>query len=286
MEIALNYGVRRYFISNNYFYFLVFISAFIFFSKRKQKRNMERKTPISDLNYRGGSDPVILQKLYDQCLSDDLYVQVNDSRVKQIIRRMLNSPANEPIIISASVYLVAILKNKHASLILQRGGTRLIVENFRVFMTRSVGSVVFAQLLALGSGPIFATSIPLMLIALLYSHLNIDCNSFVDTLPKTTGGLQHIETIVNNDAPIIVAPYSDKPIYYEFDETKASSFPSFSCYMKGNCLGPERIQRKGVSKTRRFIPLSERTKTLKDLNSHVEETNLIDVNSLEYKQKD
>lgn len=286
MQLSFNYGLRRYFISDNYFYLLLFIFFLIVFLKQKQRRNVERKTPISDLNYRGGSNSEILQKLYDQCLSENLYVEVNDNRVKQIIRKMLNIQANKPVIISASVYLLAILKNRNIPLVLQHKGTELIIENFRGFMSKGLGTILFAKLLAIGSGPILVGSIPLILTAIIYSSLHVDCNSFVDTLPKISGDLQYIETPINDDAPIIVAPHTSKILYHEFDETKASSLTSLSCYVRGNCLGPESIQRRSPSKSTRFVPLSQRTKTLSDLKeSSVNEIDEIDVNNVNYKQE-
>ena len=286
MEISLNYGARRYLISNNYFYVALFIFFFILFLKQKQKRNREReiKTPISPSNLRGGDNSVILQKLYNECLSDDLYVQVTNSKVKQIIRRMLNIGDDKPIIISASIYLLAILKSKHSPLILQSGGTKVIVSNFRGVMSRGAGTILLAKLLAVGSGSILIASIPLILSVLVYSHLHVDCNSFVDTLPKIQGSLQYIETVINDDAPIIIAPHTGKLLYYEVDETKVSSFTSLSCYVRDNCLGPESIQRKSNLKTKRFVPLSKRTTTLKDLKSHINEMDAIDVNNVRYKQ--
>jgi len=301
MEISLNYGTRRYFISDNWFYLLLFIFSFIVFLKQKQKRhkkqkfekkpNQDRKTLISPLKTRGGgNNSVILQKLYDKCLSDGLYVQVNDSRVKRIIRRMLNIAADKPVIISAPVYLLAILKNKSAPLILQSGGTQLIVSNVRGFISKGVGTILFAKLLAIGSGPLIVASFPLILTALIYSHSHINCNSFVNTLPKIEGSLhssQYIETIVNDndDPPIIVAPHTDKLLYHEFDETKVPLFSNLRCYVKDNCLGPKLIQRRTNLKTKRFVPLSERTKTLKDLKCHINEIDEIDVNDVEYKQE-
>lgn len=279
MEISFNYGVRRYLISNNYIYFPLFIFFFIFFLKQKQKRNK------TSLNLRGGDNKLILQKFYDQCLSDDLYLQVTNSRVKQIIRRMLNIPANETIIISASVYLLAILKTKHAPLILQRGGTQLIVSNFRGFLSKGVGTILFAKLLAVGSGAIIIASLPLILTALVYSHLHVDCNSFVDTLPTIQGSLQYIETPINDDALIIVAPPKSKPLYVEVDETKVSLSTSLKCYIRNNCLGPESIQKNNKLKTKRWVPLSQRTKTLKDVQSDIDKTDAIDVNSVKYKQE-
>jgi len=92
-------------------------------------------------------------------------------------------------------------------------------------------------------------------------------------------GLQYIETIINNDAPIIVAPHTSKLLYHEFDETNLLSFSSWSCYIRGNCLGPESIQRKSLLKSKRFVPLSERTKTLKDLKSP------INVDNVRYKEE-
>ena len=64
MELSLNYGMRRYFINDNYLYVILFIVSFIFFLKQKQKKKMERKTPDSYLNYRGGDgdNSVVLQK--------------------------------------------------------------------------------------------------------------------------------------------------------------------------------------------------------------------------------
>lgn len=285
MEISFNYGMRRYFISDNYFYFPLFIFFFILFRKQKQKKNRERKTPISPLNIRGGDNSVILQKLYDECLNDGLYVQVNDSKVKQIIRRMLGVRPNKPIIISTYVYLLAILKNKHAPLILQSGGMGLIVSTFRGFMSKGVGTILFAKLLAIGSGPILIASTPLILTVLVYSHLHVDCNSFVNNLPRIDYSSQYMETIINNDAPIILATHISKPLYQKFDETEVSSFTSLKCYVRDNCLGPEPIQRKSNLKTKRFVPLNERTKTLKDLKSDVSEMDAIDVSNVKYKQE-
>lgn len=283
MELSVNYGVRRYFINDNWFYFLLFIFSLIFFLKQKKKRNIERETMLSNL--RGGENSLILQKLYDQCLSDDFYVQVTDSKIKKIIRRMLNISGNKPIIISAPVYLLAILKKKSAPLILTSGGTKLIVSNFRGFMSKGIGTVLFAKLLAVGSGAIILSSMPLVLTVLLYANLHIDCGSFVDKLPTIEGDFQYIETIIDDNAPIIVAPHTGKTLYHEFDETKVSSFRSLSCYLRDNCLGPEQVQRKSNLKPKRFVPLKERTKTLKDLKSHIDEMDAIDVNAVKLKQE-
>jgi hypothetical protein len=286
MELSFNYGIRRYLISDNYFYIPLFIFSLIIFLKRKQRKNREKEISISPLNTRGGDNSAILQGLYDQCLSDDLYVQVNDSKVKQIIRKMLNIPANKPVIISTAVYLAAVLKTKYAPLILQQGGTQLIVSNFRGFMSKGVGTVVSAYLVALGSTTIVVSSIPLVLIALLYSSLHIDCNSFVDTLPMIQGSSQYIETVINDDAPIIVAPpHTSKLVYHEFDQTKVSSYTTMSCYVRDNCLGPETIKRRNHSKPSKFVPLEERTKTLEDLKFPLDDLDAIDVNSINYKQK-
>lgn len=284
MEISFNYGLRRYLINDNYFYVPLFIFFLILFLK--QKRNRQRKKIISPSNVRGGDNSVVLQKLYDQCLKDDLYMQVSNTKVKQIIRRMLGLPANKPIIISASLYLLAILKTRHAPLILQKGGTRLIISNFQGFMSKGIGTILFAKLLALQSGAMLIGSIPLILTMLIYSNLHVDCKSFVDTLPTTHGNLQYIE-ITNDDAPIIVAPSigETKTLYQEFDETKVSSITSLSCYVRDNCLGPESIRRESNFKTTRLIPLSERTKTLKDLKSDIDEVDIIDVNNVNYKQE-
>lgn len=286
MEISLNYGMRRYFISDNYFYILIFIISYIIFLK--QKRNRKRKIPISPTKLRGGDNSVILQNLYDQCLSDGLYVQVNDPKVKQIIRKMLNVNGKKPLIISASVYLVAILKNRHVGLVLQKGGNKLILSNLRAFLEKAMGSVLFAKLLTLGAagGLIGIAIIPVVLQVLIYSSLHLDCNSFVDTLPKIQGSLQYIETVINEDAPVIVAPHTNQMLYYEYEETQSSPFTSLSCYARGNCLGPPLIKRTKNFKTTRYIPLSQRTKTLKDLTGHIDEIDAIDVDHVKYKDKE
>lgn len=290
IELSFNYGTRRFFISDYWFYLLLFLFSVRAFLKQKEKnkRNMERKPRISPLNSRGGDNSRILQKLYDKCLSGDLYVEVNDSKVKQIIRKMLDIEPGKTVIISAPVYLLAILKTNYAPLVLERGGTRLIISNLRSFVSKGVGTFLFARLVALGSGTIIVSSLPLILTALLYLVLHTDCNSFVSTLPSTDGNLQYIDAPINEDAKIIVSPPTPKPLYHRFDETEVSSISSLSCYIKGNCLGPEPIQgksRKVNLKPKRFIPLSERTKTLKDLKCHVDEIDEIDVNNVKYKQE-
>lgn len=288
MELSLNYGIRRYFISDNWFYLVLFLIFLNRFLKQKRKRDMERNPSLSPLNTRGGDNSVILQKLYDKCLSDDFYVEVNDSKVKQIIRKMLGIEPGKTVIISASVYLLAILKSNSAPLVLESGGTRLIISNLRGFVSKGIGTVLFARLLALASTPIVVASLPLILTAILYSGLHVDCNSFVSTLPNTDGNLQYIESPINEDAKIIVSPHTPKTLYHAFDETEVSSISSLSCYIKDNCLGPEPIQgksRKVNLKPKRFIPLSERTKTLKDLKCHVDEIDEIAVNNVKYKQE-
>jgi hypothetical protein len=288
MELSLNYGMRRYFISDNWFYIALFLVCICRFAQQKRKRDSERDPSLSPLNTRGGDNSVILQKLYDQCLSDDFYVEVNDSKVKQIIRKMLGIKPGKTVIISASVYLLAILKNNSTALVLESGGTRLIISNLRGFVSKGIGTVLFARLLALASTPIVVASLPLILTALLYSGLHVDCNSFVSTLPNTDGNLQYIEAPINEDAKIIVSPHTPKTLYHAFDETEVSSISSLSCYIKDNCLGPEQIQgksRKVNLKPKRFIPLSERTKTLKDLKCHVDEIDEIAVNNVKYKQE-
>lgn len=248
---------------------------------------MKRKPHISPLNSRGGDNSVSLQKLYDKCLSDGSYVEVNDTKVQQIIRKMLDIQPGKTIIISAPVYLLAILKNNYTPLILQKGGTRLIISNFRGFVSKGVGTVLFAKLLALGSGPLLVSSLPLILIAVIYSELHVDCTSFVSTLPNMDGNLQYLETPINEDARIIVAPHTPKMLYHTLDEAEVSSIDSWRCYMKDNCLGPESIQRKGAKsnlKDKRLIPLNERTKTLEDLKCNVGEIDEIAVNNVKYKE--
>ena len=94
MEISMNYGVRRYFISDNYFYCLVFVVSLCFFlkQKRKKQRDMEKTLPTSPLNSRGGDNDnsVVLQRVYDQCLSHGDFVEVTDTKMKQLIRKMLH----------------------------------------------------------------------------------------------------------------------------------------------------------------------------------------------------
>ena len=150
-----------------------------------------------------------------------------------------------------------------------------------------MGTILFAKLLAIGSGPIIIRSIPLILMVLIYLHLHLDCNSFVTSLPKIDQNSQYIETIVK----IIVAPQTDKLLYHKFDETKISSFDNFRCYVKENFLGPESIKRKinikqkrTNLKSKRFIPLSQRTKTLRDLKTPINEVDEIDINNVNYKQ--
>ena len=102
------------------------------------------------------------------------------------------------------------------------------------------------------------------------------------------GNLQYLDAPTNEDAKIIVAPHISKPLYHAFDDTQVSSISSLSCYIKGNCLGPEPVQRKiakSNSKPKRYIPLSQRTKTLKDLKCHVDEIDEIAVNNVKYKQE-
>lgn len=263
---------------------------------------------ISPSNVRGGDNSIVLQKLYDQCLKNQGYVQVNDDRVKKIIRKMLGITiqANKPIIVSTSVYFLAILKTRHAPLILQKGGTKLIIQNFPGFMSRGVGSLALGAVMGSIGIPLTVlvpSLIPLVLIGVIYANLHINCKSFVDPLPTIEGNLQYIGRVANdNDPPIIVAPTKNKPeiVYQKFDESEISSFTSLRCYVEQNCLGSEPIQRKSSfyrkspfkanigtqTKNKKYVPLSQRTKTLKDLPpyTHIDAVDAIDVENIKFKE--
>ena len=300
MELSYNYGSKKFFISDNWFYLLLFLGSFCFFlrmkrkKKRNEKRNMERKPYPFPLNSRGGDNSLILQKLHDQCLSNDVYVEVTHNKVKQIIRKMLNMDPGQTIIISIPVYLLAILKNNYAPLILQRGGTRIVISSFDGFVSRGIGAILLGNLLATGSTALIIAASPLIVTAIIYSRLHLDCNTFVSPLPRIDGNLQYIEAPINKnnkineDGAVIVAPHTPKPLYYALEETEISTIENFNCYMKGNCLGPEIKERKPITntlKSKKFIPLSQRTKTLKDLKSQINEIDEIDVNNVNYVQE-
>lgn len=288
MEISLNYGCTRYFINENWLCVLSVVITVAVCLRRRQKRKMKKK--LEDLAMRGGDNSKVLQKLYDKCLSEDTYVQVKDNKVKEIIRKMLNSPANQPLLISAPVYFLALLKNNAMrSLVLQKGGNKLIVENTPRVLGKVLSSVLFtSSVMSMASATLLIalTATPFLAIAMFYAHLNINCHFFVDSLPKIEGNLQYVEQIADKNAPIIISSYKNKLLYQEFDETKLSSSQNLQCFMRKNCLGTESIQIKENSKNKVYIPLKERTKTLSDLKSPIDEMHEIDIKKVKYKQEE
>ena len=60
-------------------------------------------------------------------------------------------------------------------------------------------------------------------------------------------------------------------MYYPVDKTKdlVSVPTSLKCYIKKNCLGSEFTQKKPILKGKKLIPLSQRTKTLRDIKSPI-----------------
>ena len=90
--------------------------------------------------------------------------------------------------------------------------------------------------------------------------------------------------------PVIVAPDTHKPLplYHEFDETKSSSLNSVRRYISEYCLGSELGQQKilqGNSNSKRWVPLSQRTKTWDDIKSPINQADEIAVNSVRYKKE-
>lgn len=111
--------------------FYIFLNFFL-----ETKEKTKKKKSKFSLKLQGGEDSQILQNIYDKYFNNDLYVQVNDNRMKQIIRKMFTAAADKPLIIYVEVYLLVLLKNKYAPLILQNEGTKLIVSNFRGFIDK------------------------------------------------------------------------------------------------------------------------------------------------------
>ena len=251
---------------------------------------------IHDYTPRGGADnSIALQRLYDQCLSHDLYVEVIDKRVATIIRKMLKVAANQPVLVSAPVYLLAILKSQHVPLVLQTGGNQLIISNFKKFMGKSFLSLLSGALVGVSPGLTAVGAASLLINAVLYAWLKVNCHVFVQPLPPINIQFQYIETMSNQEAPVIVTPAitNPKPLYHKFEDEQIS-YNSLTCsakdymkqFVKKNDLGPDSIEpktRQRHFKKSKFVPLSQRTKTLRDLHSPINEVDEIDVNSVNYK---
>ena len=302
-EISLNYGNRKYFISYNWIYSLLIIFSLIISLRQKYKRSIRKNknTSISPVNVRGGDNAVILQRLYDQCLSEGLYVKVTDKKIMAIIRKMLGVTTNEPVLVSVPVFLLAILKSRNTALVLERGGSKLILHQAHTFLQKSLGSIVFGHMVGLATPMVIATATPTLLVFLLYLALKVNCNSFVETLPMINDELQYVDTKINEAAPIIVTPNKSKMLYHKFETEQQSSLTNqITCsvtdytkmynkinnYIKPYCLGPDAIEppsRRRHFKTTRFVPLHKRTKTLRDLQSTINEIDEIDINNVDRK---
>ena len=295
-ELSLNFGARKYFISYNWIYSLLIIFSFILALKQKQKRNRVKNTPIS--NVRGGDNAVILQKLYDQCLNENLYAQVTDKKVIKIIRKMLKIKTNEPVLVSVPVFLLAILKSRNTALVLERGGNKLILNQARTALKKTLGSIVLGHVAGLATPMLIATATPVILIFLLSIALRVNCNSFVEILPMINDELQYIDAKSHEDAPVIVTPAKSKMLYHKFEKEQQSSltdqitcsvtdytkeYNKINKYIKPYCLGPDAIEpasRRRQFKDTRFIPLHKRTKTLRDLQSPINEVDDIDIKNV------
>ena len=180
--------------------------------------------------------------------------------------------------------MLALLKKNSVPLVLQHKGLKLIIHNFRAFISKAAGASLAAKLIVVGAGPMVVASFPVVLTLLVYAHLHINCHALVSTLPNIDGKFQYIEAPSNDEAKIIVAPHTPKLLFQEFDETEVSSIDSWRCYFNDNCPGP--LQRKSTKlklKPKKYIPLSQRTKTFKDLRGPVNEIDEIDVNNVNYK---
>lgn len=92
--------------------------------------------------------------------------------------------------------------------------------------------------------------------------------------------MKYVKTPIEEDETIIITPETNygrnKQLFLELDENEASSFTDFTCYVRGNCLGPESKPSKLFEKvvdpgerklkilnTKRDIPLHRKNKNVK-----------------------
>ena len=214
---------------------------------------------------------------------------------------MLRITTNEPVLVSVPVFLLAILKSRNTALVLERGGNKLILHQARTFLQKSVGSIILGQVVGLATPIVIATATPVLLIFLLSLALRVNCNSFLEILPMINSDLQYVETKVNEEAPVIVAPAKSKMLYHKFEKEQQNSltdqitcsvtdytkmYNKINNYIKPYCLGPDVIEpenRRQHFKTTKFIPLHKRTKTLRDLQLTINEVDEIDINNVDLK---
>ena len=291
MLFSFNNGVRKYVLNDNWIFSLLFIFSLIFFLKQKKNRK-RKKNPVPALNpalnTRGGDNSIVLKRFQDQCLSGDSYLQVKDKKIQQIVKKMLKITTNKPIVICSFTYMLAILKSQSKDVTLVFGPTTVIIQNLPKFVLKSVGSILAGYLSATFSWTLVLGASPLLLLAFYYGSVHINCHAFVDTLPKLPkdeGNFQYIETTIVEDSPIIIAPslHTPKLLYQAVDETDSSLYNNVNCFIQNNCLGPEPIKRRPRIKDKRLIPLSERTKTLADVKTPIDEVHEITLENIKLK---
>lgn len=99
-------------------------------------------------------------------------------------------------------------KSQGTPLVLQKGGTALIVLNAKRFTLKAIVSIATDHLAALGGPMLIGAACPLITLASIYAHLHIDCNSYVETLPSLPSlespieKVQYVEIPDKNDAPV------------------------------------------------------------------------------------
>ena len=180
---------------------------------------------------------------------------------------MLKVANDKPEVISAPVLLLAIIKAQSDPLILQRGGTKFIVEHYKGVLGKIIasgfGGAAVGIYIVTGSGLILY-AIPLILSIVIYAESHIDCRSFVQkvsSIDTTESRVIEYIDVPANVGPIIVIPDTgiDKILYLAFDENNVPANYNLRCFARDHCLGSEIIERKSNYKSnlkpKKFVPL-------------------------------
>lgn len=275
--IKTNGEIVTYFISNVWVYFFFYSStiAILLLVKRRRNRKLKQTSNL----VRGGAERNA--KKLSECISkpDGAY-EIVDPNLKQAIRKILDIKNTNTVLIIDKIVLLA------ASVFATKIGTKLAFQGIEIIIENLLGTIIAGGVgLAAGGITFFLPLfLPLKMLkmgstALLGLALLVGggvgvgiaeyrlpaCTEYVKYLPELNRGVQYIDLPSNDNiqGKIYLKQNEEKPIYITKTEIKKCEIET---------LGGEKVGRKTNHQIQRrcqteqnFVPLKERTKTLKDL---------------------
>ena len=280
--IIIKYRNVTYFVNDAWlFVFSFLIGNLVILILKSCWDTRKKKSSVPDdkrlkgklFSCRGGGGDLDVRKLIEKCLKEEGIYEVKPAYLKNILKHMLGVKSKKSLITNVSVLVTGLIASQMPSMAVrtfQFNQLQVMITNkimAKVWVglglaasAGTTGILVFLQAPAIVLAPITAGMIGVFIGA--NAILNrIDCDEFFYKLPKLNPTTSFVERIAENKGKVFIQTSPEQNLFLP-DPRSTNQVTIAMLDSKYKLMCPAEVT---VTSRDKYVPLSERTKTLQDI---------------------